>query len=161
MRPSLALLLALLLFLSMGASSGFVGCGMGDGGSGAFVACSTSHGGDDACDYIVTLRVTVLLAADASPVDGASVHVDTGPPDPLNVKVTDATGTAFWPDTAFLTGFSARCDGEDVGTVEPYTDSTSFTFDVLASADGLAPATTAFTLTRRSRDVHLTLFMEP
>lgn len=123
-------------------------------------ACYSS-GGDDPCDYVVTVQVTVLLAADDSPVQGATVFINTGPPDSLNTVVTDSAGQALWNDTAFLTGFSADCDGQDVGTVEPYDIDTSFSYDLLVSASGLATSTTALTVNRESRDIALTVKLLP
>ena len=158
MRPSLLLLLLLLLLLSIGSSSTstYVGCGtVGVGGFAAF-ACIPGEG-DDPCDYIVTLQVTVLLAADDSPVHGATVYINTGPPDAINTRLTDASGQVFWDDTSFLTGFSAECGGQDVGTVEPYDEDTVFNYDLMASAPGLAPAFTVFTVDRMSRDLAVLL----
>jgi hypothetical protein len=161
MRPSLLLLLLLLLFISLGSSSStFVGCGTaGVSGSAAF-GCSSGNG-DDPCDYVVTVQVTVLLDADSSPVEGATVYFDTGPPDAFNTRVTNTSGQVFWDDTAFLTGFSADCDGEDVGTVEPYDPDTSFTYDLLVTASGLAPAGTLITVDRGTRDLDIMVRMEP
>lgn len=161
MRPSLLLLLLLLLFLSLGSSSTFVGCGSGGVSGGGMFACYSSGNDGDPCDYIVTLQVTVLLAADDSPVQGATVYIDTGPPDSLNTVVTDSAGQALWNDTAFLTGFSADCDGQDVGTVEPYDIDTSFSYDLLVSASGLAQSTTVLTVNRESRDIALTVKLLP
>ena len=157
MRPSLLLLLLLLLFLSLGSSSTYVGCGSaGVSGSAAF-GCS-SGGGDDPCDYIVTVQVTVLLDADDSPIQGATVTIDTSPPDSMS---TDAAGRVFWNDTAFLTGFSADCGGQDVGTVEPYDADTSFTYDLLVSASGLAPAATVINIDRQTSDLVITVRIGP
>ncbi len=157
MRPSLLLLLLLLLFLSLGSSSTYVGCGSaGVSGSAAF-GCS-SGGGDDPCDYIVTVQVTVLLDADDSPIQGATVTIDTSPPDSMS---TDAAGRVSWNDTAFLTGFSADCGGQDVGTVEPYDADTSFTYDLLVSASGLAPAATVINIDRQTRDLVITVRIGP
>ena len=156
MRPSLLLLLLLLLFLSLGSAetATFVGCGsVGVGGYAAF-GCSTGSG-DDPCDYIVTVQATVLLDADSSPLQGASVTIDTGIVS--DTKVTDTAGQVKWDDTAFLTGFSADCGGKDVGTVEPYDDNTAFTYAVIVSAPGFAPAVTSLTITRSSRDISLTV----
>ncbi len=162
MRPSLLLLLVLLLFLSLGSSSTSttIGCGSAGFSVGAFIGC-TGEGEEDPCDYVVTLLVTVVIAADGSPVEGATVTVDTGPPDAFNTRVTGASGQATWTDTAFLTGFSARCDGEDVGTVEPYDPGTSFSWDLLVTAPGLAPAGAIITINRGTRDLALTVRMEP
>lgn len=162
MRTSLLLLLLLLLFLSLGVSetTTFVGCGtVGVGGAAAF-GCSTGSG-DDPCDFIVTLQTTVLLDADSSPIQGATVTIDTGPPDAVNTMVTDPLGQVFWDDTAFLTGFSADCGGMNVGTVEPYDDNTSFTYDLIVSAPGFAPAVTSFTITRSSGGISLTVRIPP
>ncbi len=157
MRPSLLILLLLLLFLSLGSSSTYVGCGSaGVSGSAAF-GCS-SGSGDDPCDYIVTLQVTVLLEADGSPIQGATVTIDTSPPDSIS---TDAAGRVFWNDTAFLTGFYADCGGQDVGTVEPSKSDTSFTYDLFVTASGLAPAGTVFTITRETRDIILSFRLSP
>jgi len=157
MRPSLLLLLILLLFLSLGSSDTFVGCGStGVVGFAAF-GCSSGNG-DDPCDYVVTLQVTVLLDADDSPVQGATVTIDTNPPDSIS---TDSSGQAFWDDTSFLTGFSADCEGQDVGTVEPYDPDTSFTWDVLVSVSGLTPATIVLTVNRGSRDIALIVRLFP
>ena len=157
MRLSLLLLLILLLFLSLGSSGTFVGCGSAGVGGFAAFGCSSGNG-DDPCDYVVTLQVTVLLDADDSPVQGATVTIDTNPPDSIS---TDSSGQAFWDDTSFLTGFSADCEGQDVGTVEPYDTDTSFPWDVLVSASGLAPATTVFTVNRGSRDIALIVRLFP
>lgn len=161
MRPSLLLLLLLLLFLSLGSSSSttFIGCGSGNVNGFAAFGCSGAD--DDPCDYIVTAEVTVLLDADSSPVQGATVYIDTGPPDSFNTMVTDTAGQVFWDDTAFLTGFSADCGGEDVGTVEPYDSDTSFTYALLVTASGLAPAGTVIAIDRKSRDLALIVRMEP
>jgi len=157
MRPSLLLLLILLLFLTLGSSgTTFVGCGSGDvNGFAAFGCSSGSH--DDPCDYIVTVQVTVLQEADGTPVEGASVYIDTGPPDTINTKVTDSSGTVLWDDTAFITGFSARCGGMDVGTVEPYDGDTSFTYDILVNASGQVPGSTMITVDRQTRDLEITV----
>jgi hypothetical protein len=160
MRPSLLLLLILLLFLSLGASGTFVGCGSAGVGGFAAFGCS-SDTGDDPCDYVVTFQVTVLLDADDSPVQGATVFINTGAPNTLNTRVTDSSGQTFWDDTSFITGFSADCGGRDVGTVEPYDPDTSFFYDVLVSASGLAPSTTVFTINRNSRDIALTVKLFP
>jgi hypothetical protein len=160
MRPSLLLLLVLLLFLSIGSSSTYVGCGSGNVNGFAAFGCLTGNE-KDPCDYIVTVEVTVLMAADNSPVQGATVIIDTGPPDLLNTRVTDFNGAAYWADTAFLTGFSADCEGMDVGTVEPYDHDTSFTYDLLVTASGLAPAGTVININRQSRDLVLTVRMGP
>lgn len=161
MRPSLLLLLILLLFLSLGSSSStFVGCGSGSVNGFAAFGCSGDTD-DDPCDYIVTVQVTILLDADSTPVPGATVHFDTGPPDAFNTLMTDSFGQAYWSDTAFLTGFSARCDAQDVGTVEPYDPETSFSYDLLVTASGLAPAGTVITIDRQTRDVEITVRMEP
>jgi hypothetical protein len=157
MRPSLLLLLILLLFLSLGSSDTFVGCGSVGGGGFAAFGCSSGNG-DDPCDYVVTLQVTVLLNADDSPVQGATVTIDTNPPDSIS---TDSSGQAFWDDTSFLTGFSADCEGQDVGTVEPYDPDTSFTWDVLVSVSGLTPATIVLTVNRGSRDIALIVRLFP
>jgi hypothetical protein len=161
MRPSLSLLLLLLLFLSLGSSSStFVGCG--SGGDTGFAAFGCSGGNnDDPCDYIVTVQVTALLDADSSPLPGATVYIDTGASDSINTRVTDFAGQAFWNDTAFLTGFSADCGGQDVGTVEPYDSNTTFSYDLFVSASGLAPAGTVITVTRQTRDLALIVRMEP
>ena len=154
MKISHFLLLILLLFLSLGADSAFVGCGLGGDGS-AGIACRTSCG-DDPCDYIVTVQATVLLAADDSPVRGATVIISSDPPDAITTtRITDDEGIALWDDTSLLTRYSADCDGIMVGTVEPYDDDTLFTYDVLASATGLAPAATVLTINRQSRDIAL------
>lgn len=159
MRPSLLLLLILLLFLSLGSSgTTFVGCGSGSVNGFAAFGCSSASD-DDPCDFIVTVEVTVLLDADDSPVQGATVYIGTGPPDTVNTRVTDSTGQVFWDDTAFLTGFSARCGGMDVGTVEPYDSGTSFTWDLLVSAPGLATAGTVITIDRRTKDLVITVRM--
>lgn len=153
MRPSLLLLLLLLMLLSLGSStSTFVGCGTGDVNGFAAFGCS-GGGGDDPCDYIVTLGVTVLDSGDF-PVPGATVTIDSNPPDSA---ITDPSGQVFWKDTSFLTGYSANCDGEDVGTVEPYDSDTAFTWDVIVTASGFAPANTFFTINRQTRDVELTV----
>jgi hypothetical protein len=160
MRPSLILLFILLLFLSLGSSSATVGCGSGNVNGFAVFGCS-GNTDDDPCDYIVTVQVTVILDVDSTPVPGATVYIDTGPPDAYNTKITDSTGMVLWDDTAFLTGFSADCDGEDVGTVEPYDPDTSFYWDVLITASGLAPAGTVIAIDRETRDLELTVRMEP
>ena len=161
MRPSLLLLLILLLFLSIGSSSStFVGCGSGDVNGSASFGCS-SVTSDDPCDYIVTVQATVLLDADNSPIEGATVHINTGEPDTFNTLVTDISGQVMWDDTAFLTGFSAQCNGNDVGTVEPYDRETSFTWSLLVTASGqAAPASTLITIDRQTRDVELTVRMK-
>jgi len=162
MRPSLILLLILLLFLSLGSSSGttFVGCGSGNVNGFAAFGCSGAE--DDPCDFIVTAQVTVLLDADSSPVVGATVYIDTGPPDAFNTLVTDSSGDVLWNDTAFLTGFSADCGGEDVGTVEPYDSDTSFTYALLVTASGqAAPAGTLITIDRQTRDITLSFRLSP
>ena len=161
MRPSLLLLLILLLFLSLGSSSTtFVGCGSGDVNGFAVFGCSDGNN-DDPCDYIVTVRVTVLLYAGNTPLQGATVFIDTGPPDSINTRVTNSAGQAFWEDTSFLTGFSADCQGMDVGTVEPYDPNTSFSSDLLVSAPGLAPFNTVLTINRESRDIALVAELLP
>ncbi len=160
MRPSLILLLILLLSLSLGSSSTYVGCGSGGVNGFAAFGCLTGNE-EDPCDYIVTVKVTVLMAADNSPIQGATVTIDTGPPDPVNTQVTDSTGVAYWGDTAFLTGFSAECGGKDVGTVAPYDHDTSFSYDLLVTASGLAPTGTVITIDRQTRDLVLTVRMEP
>jgi hypothetical protein len=160
MRPSLLLLLLLLLFLSLGSSSTFVGCGSAGVSGFAAFGCS-SGGGDDPCDFIVTLQVTVLLNTDDSPVQGATVFIDTGPPDSINTRVTDSAGQVFWNDTAFLTGFSADCGGQDIGTVEPYNPNTSFSYNLLVSASGLTPSTTVLIVNRESRDWALKIKLLP
>jgi hypothetical protein len=160
MRSSLLLLLLLLLFLSLGSSTTTVGCGSTSVNGFAAFGCS-SESSRDQCDYIVTVRVTVLLDADSSPVQGAAVYIDTGPPDAVNTRVTGVSGQVFWSDTAFLTGFSAECDGDDVGTVEPYDSDTAFNWDLLVTAQGLAPAGTLFTVDRWTRDVEISVRMEP
>jgi hypothetical protein len=159
MRPSLFLLLLFLLLFSLGADSGFVGCGFNGNGS-AGIACTTGNN-DDPCDYVVTVQATVLLAADDSPVQGAAVHIVTGPPDDDNTRTTDSNGIAFWDDTAFLTGFSADCDGQSVGTVEPYEAGTSFSWLVSISATGFAHASTLLTINRQTRDAALTFRLAP
>jgi len=126
-----------------------------------FAVFGCSSGDDDPCDHIVTVRVTALLAADDSPVQGATVFIDTGPPDTLNTRVTDISGQTFWDDTSFLTGFSADCGGQDVGTVEPYDPNTSLFYDLLVSAPGFAPSTTVFTIDRETRNIALILKMFP
>ena len=161
MRPSLLLLLILLLFLSLGSSSStFVGCGSGDVTGFATFGCSSGKG-DDPCDYIVTVQVTVLLAAGNSPIPGATVFIDTGSPDTINTRITDSSGQVFWEDMSFITGFSANCDGQDVGTVEPYDADTSFTYDLLVTASSLAPAGTVFTITKETRDIILSVRLSP
>ena len=144
----------------MGSSSTFVGCGSGDVSGFAAFGCSSGNG-DDPCDYIVTVQVTVLLDADSSPVPGATVSIGTGLPDSINTRVTDSAGQAFWNDTSFLTGFSADCGGLDVGTVEPYDPDTSFTYGLLVSASGLAPAGTVITIDRQTRNLELNVLMKP
>jgi hypothetical protein len=160
MRPSLLLLLLLLLFLSLGSSTTFVGCGSGDVNGFATFGCSTGDS-DDPCDFIVTLLVTVLQEADGSPVQDATVYVDTGPSDSINTKLTDTAGQALWADTAFITGFSARCGGQDIGTVEPYDKNTRFTFDILVSAPSYAMSGTSFTVSRGSRDISIAVRLSP
>ncbi|MDF1525394.1 MAG: hypothetical protein RRA15_03965 [bacterium] len=161
MRPSLLLLLILLLFLSLGSSSStFVGCGSGDVNGFAAFGCSGGNK-DDPCDYIVTVQVTVLLDADSSPVPGATVYIDTGASNSINTRVTNSAGQAFWNDTSFLTGFSADCGGQDVGTVEPYDQNTSFSSDLLVSAPGLAPFNTVLTINRESRNIALVVELLP
>ncbi len=160
MRPSLLLLLLLLLFLSLGSNSTFVGCGSGGVSGFAAFGCSSGNG-DDPCDFIVTVQVIVLLDADSSPIPGTTVFIDTGPPDSINTRVTDSAGQALWNDTAFLTGFSADCGGQNIGTVEPYDANTSFTYDLLVTAPGLAPAFTVLTLNRMSRDLALMFRLAP
>ena len=161
MRPSLLLLLILLLFLSLGSSSStFVGCGSGGVSGFAVLGCSGGNN-DDPCDYIVTVQMTVLLDADSSPLPGATVYIDTGASDSINTRVTDSAGQAFWNDTSFLTGFSADCEGQDVGTVEPYDSDTTFTYDLLVSTSGMAPAGTVVTVDRQTRDIVLTMRMRP
>ena len=161
MRPSLLLLLILLLFLSLGSSSStFVGCGSGGDTGFAVLGCSSGNK-DDPCDYIVTVQVTVLLDADSSPIQGATVFIDTGSPDTFNTLVTDSAGQVFWDDTFFLTGFSADCGGLNIGTVEPYDSDTTFTWDIFVTASGLAPAGTTITVDRQTRNLELTVRMEP
>ena len=163
MRPSLLLLLLLILplFLSLGSSSStFVGCGSGDVNGFASFGCSGGNN-DDPCDYIVTVQVTARLDADSSPLPGATVYIDTGASDSINTRVTDSAGQAFWNDTSFLTGFSADCGGQDVGTVEPYDPDTSFFYDLLVSAPGFAPSTTVFMINRESRNIALIIKMFP
>ena len=162
MRPSLFLLLILLLFLSLGSSSTttFVGCGSGDVSGFAATGCSRGTG-EDPCNYIVTVEVTVLLEADDSPVQGATVYIDTGPPDDFNTSVTGSSGRVLWEDTAFLTGFSADCGGQEVGTVEPYDAGTSFAYDLFVTAPGLAPAGTVITVDRQTRDTVLMMRLGP
>jgi hypothetical protein len=138
-----------------------VGCGSGDANGHASFGCSSATS-DDPCDYIVTVQVTVLFDADNSPIAGATVHIDTGEPDTFNTLVTDISGQVLWDDTAFLTGFSAQCDGKDVGTVEPYDRETSFTWGLLVTASTqAAPASTLITIDRQTRDVELTVWMKP
>jgi len=79
----------------------------------------------------------------------------------LNTRVTNSAGQVFWNDTSFLTGFSADCEGQDVGTVEPYDSDTTFTYDLLVSTSGLAPASTLLTVTRQTRDLNLSLRLSP
>ena len=141
----------------MGSStSTFVGCGSGDVNGFAAFGCS---GGDedDPCDYIVTVKITVLDSSDI-PVQGATVTIDSNPPDSI---ISDSSGQVFWDDTSFLTGYSASCDGKDVGTVEPYDSNTAFTWDVIVTASGFSPASTLFTINRQTRDVALTLRLGP
>jgi len=161
MRPSLFLLLLLLLFLSLGSNGTFVGCGSGGVSGGGTFACFSSGSDDDPCDFVVTVRVTVLLNADDSPVQGATVFIDSGPPDSINTQVTDSAGQALWNDTAFLTEFSADCGGQNIGTVEPYDTDTSFPYDLLVTAPGLAPAGTVITIDRQTRDLVLTVRVGP
>lgn len=162
MRPSLFLLLLLLLFLSLGttSTSTVVGCGTAGVGGAAVVGCAFD-GDDDPCDHIVTLQVTVVLDADSTPIQGATVFIDTGQPDAVNTRVTDSTGQVFWEDTSFLTGFSATCGGQEVGTVEPYDTDTVFSWDLHVSASGFAPASTVLTVTRESAAIDLTVRMSP
>ena len=159
MRFSGFLLLLLLLFLSLGANSGFVGCGLGGGGSTGIACIASSE--DNPCNYIVTIQATVLLEADDTPIQGATVTIGSNPPDEINTRITDAKGIGQWDDTSFLTGFSAECGGDDVGTVEPYDSETSFSYDVLVTATGLAPAGTVMMIDRQSRDIALVFRMEP
>jgi hypothetical protein len=126
----------------------------------AVIGCSSGTS-DDPCDHIVTVEVTVLLEADDSAIQGATVFIDTGPPDSINTRMTDISGQVFWDDTAFLTGFSAQCGGEEVGTVEPYDEDTIFTYDLLVTASGLAPAGTIITIDRQTRALKLSLRMGP
>ena len=105
--------------------------------------------------------MTVLLDADSSPVPGATVYIDTGASNSINTRVTDSAGQAFWNDTSFLTGFSADCEGQDVGTVEPYDSDTVFTWHVFSSSFGLTPVDTVINVTRQTRDLVLTVRMEP
>lgn len=158
MRLSGFLLLLLLLFLSLGANSGFVGCGLGGGGS-AGIACIASSE-DNPCDYIVTIEATVLDVADDTPIQGATVTIGSNTTDPGLTRITEPDGTATWNDTSFLTGFSAECDGEDVGTVEPYDSETSFPYVVLVTATDFAQASTVLTINRWSRDIALVFRME-
>lgn len=151
-------LLAILVFLSIGSNDVFVGCGSREGGR-AGIAC-TSGGEDDPCDYVVTIQVTVLQAADNNPVEAATVTIGNDPPDEFNTRVTDVGGIAYWDDTSFITGFSAECAGRSVGTVEPYDQGTSFTHDVLVSAPGFAPISTVLTIDRNSREIELTVRLE-
>ena len=161
MRPSLLLLLILLLLFSLGSSSStFVGCGSGGVSGFAVLGCSTGDN-DDPCDYIVTVQVTVLMDTNNSPVPDATVYINTGDPDSINTRVTDSEGQVSWKDTSFLTGFSAECGGQDVGTVEPYDSGTTFTWDILVTASGLAPAGTTITVDRQTRDLEVTVRMEP
>ena len=160
-RPSLLLLLILLLFLSLGSSSStFVGCGSGDVNGFAAFGCSGGNN-DDPCDYIVTVQVTALLDADSSPLPGATVYINTGDSNSINTRVTNSAGQVFWNDTSFLTGFSADCGGQDVGTVEPYDSDTVFIWHVLISSFGLTPVDTMITVDRLTRDIILTVRMEP
>jgi hypothetical protein len=161
MRPSLLILLLLLLFLSLGSNSTFVGCGSSGVSGGGVFACFSSGSNDDPCDFVVSVQVTILLDSDSSPVQGATVFIDTGPSDPINTRVTDIAGQVFWNDTSFLTGFSADCDGQDVGTVEPYDTNTSFSYDLLVTAPGLVPAGTVITIDRQTRDLEMTLRIGP
>jgi hypothetical protein len=158
MSRSVLPLLAVLIFLSLGADNVFVGCGLGGNGSAGF-ACSTG-GGDDPCDYVVTILATVLLASDNSPLQGATVTIGNDPPDAINTRISDEKGHAFWDDTSFITGYSANCSGQAAGTVEPYDSDTSFSHDVIVSASGYAPLLTVLTIDRDSRDVELTVRME-
>lgn len=136
--------------------------GCGSGGDTGFAAFGCSGGNnDDPCDYIVTVQVTTLLDADSSPLPGATVYIDTGASDSSNTRVTDSAGQAFWNDTSFLTGFSADCEEQDVGTVEPYDTDTTFTYDLLVTASGMAPAGTVITVDRQTRDIVLTVKMGP
>ena len=137
-----------------------MGCGSGDVNGFAAFGCSGGNN-DDPCDYIVTVQVTTLLDADSSPVPGATVYIDTGASDSSNTRVTDSAGQAFWDDTSFITGFSADCEGQDVGTVEPYDSNTSFSYDLFVSASGLAPASTLLTVTRQTRDLNFSLRLSP
>ena len=152
-------LLAILLFLSLGANNAFVGCGLGGGGS-AGIACTTG-GDEDPCDYIVFVQATVLLAVGSSPVQGAEVTIGNDPPEDFNTRTTDEAGLAYWDDTSFITGFSADCGDQNVGTVEPYDRDTSFSHNVLVSASGLAPLSTVLTINRQTRNVSLTFMMTP
>jgi hypothetical protein len=158
MKRSVLLLLATLIFLSLGANDVFVGCGLGGGGSSGF-ACTTG-GEEDPCDYIVTVQVTVLLASISSPLQGVTVTIGNELPDAFNTRLTDQDGHASWDDTSFITGFSANCSDRNVGTVEPYHSDTSFSHDVLVSASGLSPFATVLTIDRNTRDVGLTVRME-
>ncbi|MDF1535754.1 MAG: hypothetical protein P1S46_04525 [bacterium] len=101
MRRSTLLLLVLLLFLSLGAETVYFGCGSPGVSVGGVSSCGTADPEDDPCDHIVTLQVTVLRAADSSPVAGATVHIATGLPDNTNTVITDETGIARWDDTSF------------------------------------------------------------
>ncbi len=127
---------------------------------GGVSSCGAADTEDDPCDYVVTLQVTVMLAADGSPVEGATVHVGTDPPDNTNTITTDGAGIARWEDTSFITGFSAQCGDELVGTVQPYDPETFFTHEILVSASGLAEASTQFTVTRESRNIVIILEMD-
>ena len=157
MKRSRLPLLAILVYLSLGSGDVFVGCGSGVNGSAGF-ACQHSAE-EDPCDYIVTVEVTVLAAADDSPQQAATVTIGSDPPDTVNTVTTDEDGRAFWDDTSFITGFSAECGGRSVGTVEPYDTETSFTHGVIVSAQGFAPVSTVFSIDRDTRDVELTVRM--
>jgi hypothetical protein len=157
MKRSFIPLLCLLVFLSMGADTAFVGCGLGDGGT-AGIACTTGSDGDDPCDYVVTLQARVISEGSGIPVSGAEVTVDSDPP---STRYTDGQGVALWEDTSLFTGFSADCGGRDVGTVEPYGPETSFSYEVFVSAAGLADASTTFTINRQTRELSLVFPMVP
>ena len=158
MNRSVFPLLAILVFFSLGSQDAFVGCGLG-GDTRAGIACV--HGGeDDPCDYIVTLHVTVLLASDNSPIQGATATIGNDPPDEINTKATDENGQAYWDDTSFITGFSAECSDRTVGTVEVYDQDTVFTHDVIVTAQGYAPALTVFSIDRDTRKVEIIVSME-
>lgn len=158
MRPALLPLLVILIFLSLGTDEVFVGCGSGGSGRAGFACVHRER--DDACDYVVTIQVTVLQAADNSPLEAATVTIGSDPPDEVNTRITGGDGIAYWDDTSFITGFSADCSGQSVGTVEPYEPDTSFSHNVLVSASGFAPLVTVLTIDRNSRDVALTVRME-